>query len=140
LADYHFSKKDVINSSSGKKLGVAMKRYQLNKQTYLEIKQTIDKSCGWLASLAAVEVIEKTLRHGVNHSFCLVDEKSYLVLVLDADCGKKDERALPAVSLIDKLCRQGLIVYYYHSIDKQHHHICLALKKKMAGFTVLAHG
>lgn len=117
-----------------------MKRHQLNKETYLEIKQTINKRCGWLASLAAVEVIEKTLNHGVNQSFCLVDEKNYLVLVLDADCGAKHGQDLPAVSLIDKLCHQGLIVYYYHSIDKQHHHICLALKKKMAGFAVIAHG
>lgn len=116
-----------------------MKKHQLNKQTYFEIKKTIDESCGWLASLAAVEVIEKTLNHGVNQSFCIVDEKNYLVLVIDADCGGKNDQKLPSVSLIDKLCRQGLIVYYYHSIDKQHHHICLALKKKMAGFTVLAY-
>lgn len=116
-----------------------MKKYKLNKQTYLDIKKTIDESCGWLASLAAVEVMEQTLGHGFNQSFSLVEEPNYVVLVLDAECGQKKEEKAPAASLIDKLCRQGLIVYYYHSINKHHHHICLALKKKMAGFTLFAH-
>lgn len=118
-----------------------MQKQRLNKQSYLEIKREIDEQCGWLASLAAIEVVEKALAHSLKSSYAMVNEVNYVVLVLEADCHHHaPKKRLPETSLLDKLCRQGLVVYYYHSIDGHHHHICLALKKKIANFPILAHG
>lgn len=106
----------------------------LTSSISVEVQHTVIKSCGWLAALAATEALDTTLHHGKNHTCELIDNDDYMLLVLESDCPDGKHRSEAGSgdrdSIIGGLCRQGVVMYYYHTIYHRHHRVCLALRKR----------
>lgn len=111
-----------------------MNKELLTRESSEDLKLRIVDRCGWMAGTAVAEVFEDAWFHGKNHVCQIVDENEHLVVVVDSECPdhvdhRRKERQN---SVITELCRQGVVLYYYHSIHAKHHHVCLALNKKGA--------
>ena len=104
----------------------------LTKKTSQDLKLKIADWCGRIAATAAGEVFEDAWFHGKNQVCQIIDENDHLVVVVDSECPDTVNHHLKErrKSVIDALCQQGVVLYYYHSIHEKRHHVCLALKKK----------
>lgn len=106
----------------------------LTKERSDYLKVTVTDSCGWLACMTVDKIFEDARFHGNNLVYTLVNEEDHLVVILDSDCSNKSGHAIPKEqenSTMTALCDQGVVLYYYHSIEGKHHHVCLALKKQL---------
>ncbi|MDP1809118.1 MAG: hypothetical protein Q8L35_06235 [Actinomycetota bacterium] len=108
-----------------------MNKELLTKESGQNFKHKIEDWCGWMAGTAADEIFEDAWFHGKNQVAQLVDENDHLVIVVDSDCPDhiNHQQKERQNSVITELCRQGVVVYYYHSIHAKHHHVCLAVRK-----------
>ncbi len=115
--------------SGGRERGKAVNKEILTKETGNSLKLEIADRCG---RTAADEVFEDAWFHGKNQVCQIIDENDHVVVVVDSECPDQVDHPLNTrqKSVIDALCRQGIVLYYYHSIHEKHHHVCLALKKK----------
>ena len=118
-----------------------MKDERLTEKSGQDLKLQVIDRCGQMAGVAVSEIFEDAWFHGKNQVCQLVDENDHILVVLDSECTGHAGQTEPKdrkVSAISKLCKNGVVLYYYHSINDKHHHVCLALKKKLAWLPLTA--
>lgn len=120
--------------------GVVMGREYLDDALKESLRSKVETLCGRAAGPAVAEFFDDTEYHGKNYTCELVDENDHLVVVLDCECSLGQTNASQDVhSVTDELLKQGVILYYSHSIVESRHHICLAVKKTGATYPLEVH-
>lgn len=102
----------------------------LTEELKASLQSQIELECGPAAVPAVAELFHGAEHHGKNYTCELLDECDHVVVAVDCDCAQGEEAADDNVeSVIDDLFKQGVILYYDHSILERRHHIRLAIKK-----------
>ena len=107
-----------------------MSDMHLTEELKVSLREEVEAACGLVSGSAVAEVFRDTTYHGVNYTCELVHKKDHLVVVLDCECSKgHDDESDRKPSVLGDLFENGVVLYYYHSILKERHHICLAVRK-----------
>lgn len=111
-----------------------MRKEALTRDSGTTLRHQVVDGCGTMAGIAVDELFEDAWFHGKNQICQIVEETDHVIVILDSECpdNVKHEGGEKRDSVITGLCRQGIVLYYYHSIHEKHHHVCLALKKLFA--------